>query len=319
MSRRWIALTSGLVVSTLFVTMASGQASKPPASLADRMSALRRGWSQGQTQSNANAAANSGGMELQSNGPPQSESRSMWPNIFGRRNERPAAQANGNATPNRIQGQTNSARRTSPQSQRTGDTPLVPRTATRPRAGSVQSSTPRASSATLPGLGGSPLPRSEAASTPAKPSGGPDISQEITSDYPGLRNNTSTSTTRSDTVRQSPHRRTASHIDPDQLRRELSGTFPMSENGTGDTPRTARADKTGPTEKSNDMSDAEFGESARSESTSATGLTLPSDDGAPFRISDSTEASHSENKPESATITDNSTTTSPAKIDRIEP
>ena len=51
MSRRWIALTSGLVVSTLFVTMALGQASKPPASLADRMSALRRGWSQGQTQS----------------------------------------------------------------------------------------------------------------------------------------------------------------------------------------------------------------------------------------------------------------------------
>jgi hypothetical protein len=318
MSRRWFALTSGLVVSPLFVTIALGQASKPPASLADRMSALRRGWSQGQT--SAGAAETSGEMGVERQGPSQPGARSLWPNIFGRGNERSAAPPNGNAAARRVQGQSNTARRSAPQSQRTGDTPLVPRTATRPRAGAVQSAQARANSATLPGLGGSPLPNARTTQASGSSRGGPDISQEVTDDYPVIQGTPSTSgSARSDTVRQSPHRRTAPHIDPDHLRRELTGTFPAPANGAVASPRTARATTTGRIEESQDMSEADFGDSLSKESTSITRLTLPTDDRKPPGNSDSADEVGEEIDPQSARINGNSSPKSTSRTTGTSP
>ena len=45
MSRRWFEMWNGLVLSAMFAATAWGQASQQQPSLAERMAALRRGWS----------------------------------------------------------------------------------------------------------------------------------------------------------------------------------------------------------------------------------------------------------------------------------
>jgi uncharacterized repeat protein (TIGR01451 family) len=139
--------------------------------------------------------------------------------------------------------------------------------------------------------------------------GGPDISREISNDYPTVRENTAASSARSTSVRQSPHRRTAPHIDPDQLRRELSGTYPSSQNNAKSSARTAQADRSSDAGPEGSTPDAESRDPAE-ESTSIKELTLPADDTTPFRINKSAEDARMESKRESAGIGNGAPTTS---------
>jgi uncharacterized repeat protein (TIGR01451 family) len=126
----------------------------------------------------------------------------------------------------------------------------------------------------LPGLGGAPLPSSNdqksgngsaannkstssAASQP-KPSSGmsrkninpqanrrPGVRQlDISppSETPAIQSSPQSAPTATSS-RQSPNRRTAPHVTPEDLRRELSGSFGPSNNNQAASPRTARADE----------------------------------------------------------------------------
>jgi uncharacterized repeat protein (TIGR01451 family) len=61
------------------------------------------------------------------------------------------------------------------------------------------------------------------------------------------------------------------------------------------------------------MSDTELGETISDESTSSTRLTLPTDDGAPFRISDTADDSRTGSNPDSATLNGKSSATSTSR------
>lgn len=90
--------------------------------------------------------------------------------------------------------------------------------------------------ATLPGLGGSPLPRGDW--TPSRNN----ATARGTSDSSHATNITSHSAVRSDSTgtRQSPALRPTSRFDSEQLRRELSGTFSRSSSHDSPAVRTAR-------------------------------------------------------------------------------
>ena len=219
MTRRCLVLVNALVLSMVLVTTAGGQTSSASKSLADRMSALRRGLSP-DTRDNAASTTT------------ETEDRPLVPNWFGRDDERPAARPGGQS--------------------RAGSN-VVPRAASRSRTGSSHSTPASPNHATLPGLGGSPLP--QGTWTPSRDSAAArgEVFQELSSDYPVIRdvtrqrpakpqqgNNPAQSAAAPSSIRHSPGLRPAPHIDPADLRRELTGSFPASSDGPA--ARTAQAD-----------------------------------------------------------------------------
>ena len=235
MSPRTFALISGLLASTLLAASAWAQASRQPMSLAERMAAMRRGWSQGTSQADRQRNAATASDDATQAESEDDDSGSLFSHLFGRRASESPAEANQRPA-----------------------TPTQPRRiASRPGTTSPQSNT-SPDGFSLPGLRGSPLPKTHGAASATRP-GGPDISQEITGDYPVIRGESagtapsrfatrsepSTTTPRSSsavTPRQSPSRRTVPHVDPEQLRRELAGSFPAASARNSPAPRTARAD-----------------------------------------------------------------------------
>src|SRR5262245_41782030 len=80
MNRRWLAVGSGLIFTSSMAPTAWSQSSARPATLAERMSALRRGWSGGSQEQTSNDAP-----EAES-GDTQTEGRSSATgNFLGRR------------------------------------------------------------------------------------------------------------------------------------------------------------------------------------------------------------------------------------------
>jgi uncharacterized repeat protein (TIGR01451 family) len=304
MSRRWFALTSGLVVSTAIVPLAFSQTPSRSTSLAERMAAMRRGWSQGESPSaqGSRPVMHNGEAGSRGGSPPTS----MWSKFVGQDSDQPAATRAG------VQSRTASSRvrgTTQPRDHSNGaeDTlnPAV-RMASRPRAGSAQLAGSDDTNGTLPGLGGSPLPQSASAAARATALGAPDISHEIASDYPIGRSAGASASTPSQragsapegvmsanaqsvgtaSVRQSPQRRNAASIDPEELRRELAGSTPASSDSSGRIATTARADGTGElggtAGESEPMSEPELPaqESPRTDART----TPPANDTAPIRI-----------------------------------
>ncbi len=123
----------------------------------------------------------------------------------------------------------------------------------------------------LPGLGGSPLPKngtqSAANGSPTKSSANPSPATKTSQPNGAQRYNATNQPTAHNTThrldvsapsptpglpasssttsvsRQSPSRRTAPHVNPNDLRNELSGSFPEPVDAGEQTPRTARADE----------------------------------------------------------------------------
>ncbi|MEX2308444.1 MAG: CARDB domain-containing protein [Pirellulales bacterium] len=241
MNRRcFVLFSSMLLFGAMLVTTAYGQSANGSMTLAERMAALRRGWSTDKAEEQGTTGTQS---EEEASGAGQSAGRSLLPNWLNRRDEQPPARP-----AKRSPAASSSTPRTAPQSR----TAAQPRTAPQPRAGSAQSAPSTPNSVALPGLGGSPLPQGKW--TPAHNSAAArgDVAREISSDYPVIRDVTreksttqqqSSTTRKSPTVgtstRHSPGLRPTPHLDPEQLRRELSGSF--SSPGNGPVARTARA------------------------------------------------------------------------------
>ncbi len=170
----------------------------------------------------------------QSSTPTQAESRSLLPDWFGRRTQqRPASQTGQAAQPNAQSNQV---------AQPPARSSASPRTASLPRVGSTQPS------ATLPGLGGSPLPQGDRAPSQNSAARRVDISRDIVSDYPVIREVSPRQKT-SDAVntarpageqqapiaaRRSPSLRSMPQADPEEIRRELGGFRPAAGGQLGD-------------------------------------------------------------------------------------
>ncbi len=189
MTRRHVFLFTALLMSPMFAAAAWGESSSGSKTLAERLAALRRGFS-------------------------------------------PAAAESGEAV---------------------AETSAAPQSATSPRAGSVPQTPAQETGnrAALPGLGGSPLPQGKW--TPRNGAAGrTDVARELSADYPVIRDiaaDKSAESRRSDAAaesptanspsRHSPHLRSTPHINPDELQRELAGSFSSSRSGPAT--RTARA------------------------------------------------------------------------------
>ena len=223
MNRRRLAVVSGLIVSSSFAAVAWSQAPTRQPTLAERMAALRRGWTGGSQQQATNdssrAAATSPSTQ---NGVPQIDGRSLIPgNAPGRGvSQQPTARVPAPSGPN-----------------------SAPRIASRPRAGSVQANESFEDGFTLPGLGGSRLPSDASSQPQLDRTATGNTSRNASSDYPviqpQIQSNRAISTrygssaapsTQSSqpSVRRSPQRRTALNVDPHDLSRELIGSFPTA-------------------------------------------------------------------------------------------
>ncbi len=228
MIRPWLTLFSGLLVSVSATAVAWSQTSQQP-TLAERMSALRRGWSQ---DSSASLQKNQDQQKKQTapsttavsepkmtESIPQVDGRSLIPGSLFKSTDAEPSPESGTSTA------------------RVGTAGATPRMATRLQAGATP---PPQSTFTLPGLGGSPLPADLESTSDVQddlPSG-QDVSREMARDYPvtqsepldksSPRPRSSPATGSGDAnshARHSPHIRGPMHIDPQELRRELSGSF----------------------------------------------------------------------------------------------
>lgn len=302
MLRPWLTFFGGLLVSTSLASVAWSQAAKQP-TLAERMAALRRGWSQDSSASEKTQRPEQRQEVLPitpipGNTPssiPQVNGRSLIPSgLFNRESQQSLGEP--------AQANTSTAR--------AGSASTTPRVATRNKAGATPLPSSQGSFS-LPGLGGTPLPPSEVQATAEAAKS--EVSREMARDYPVVQPETHTEDTPSpnvsrtspDTnanpnVRRSPHVRGPMHVDPQQLRRELSGSF---------TPAPAATDTGGSNDKSLPPTDTSNRyEQAASDSkietsgepkTAATdlSLTLPSAD----------ESAASKNEPTIATPSASST------------
>lgn len=257
MTRRWFALLIGFVLGTTLVTSVWGQEATQRKSLADRMAALRRGWSpedpepKAAPQQSAPPAAN------------RSVTGSLLPSWLGGREEDPAAQSKSQSS----QAHARRALREGSQPSRNAQAPgtkASPRTAARPRPNSPQSAAANSNRSSLPGLGGSPLPLGSFAPQKSGSTTQSNKSQDVISDYPVVRGDSPGAATRPATnagsaqrskagtttknaarpspVRNSPARRTVPHLSAEEMRRELSGSFSESANSSP-TARTAQTDE----------------------------------------------------------------------------
>jgi uncharacterized repeat protein (TIGR01451 family) len=217
MTRRFKVLAPAFVLGVLMTGPACGQSSSGSMSLAERMAALRRGLAPGTQNSDQRATS-------------ENKDRSLVPNWFKRGEEQPPADSTERA------------------GSRAG---AAPRTTSQPGASTESTAQAPLNRGELPGLGGSPLPQGKWAPSRHGAAARGNAFRELSSDYPVIRDVTSeksagrqqtappTSAARSST-RHSPGRHVTPRIDPDELRRELAGSFSASGNGAG--ARTAQAD-----------------------------------------------------------------------------
>ncbi len=260
MTRHWFA--SGLVLGTLLASTTFAQVSTDPAAKHDRVSQLRPGWSRDEIDpAIARAQYIVAPAPTQLAQATESRSRSFLPNWFGRRYDKPEEQSNSKSDQN-YSGRTGSTNsNTNSRRQSTGKTA---------EADSMPPDPAMMPDDPLPGLGGSPLPRAGGqpphAGSTSKSDGStlpgmqpravqkkPPSSTASVPNWEGLRNAsreplrlpsaTSTTKNSTSTTRNSPGRRTAPHITPEELRRELSGTFPVPSTSSESTPHAAQADE----------------------------------------------------------------------------
>jgi uncharacterized repeat protein (TIGR01451 family) len=258
MSRRWFAMLNGLLLSSMLVATAWGQASQQPPTLAERMAALRRGWSGNQA-----PPAQDQRPAVQSARVPQEESPSLWSNFLGRRAGPPPAQRSAApvaANPSPDRGIPRQATARNPQA--AIGSGQQARSISAPRAGVAPAGQSRSGSFQLPGLGGSPLPQTNATANAGNTPSGFNVSKEavgaqrtvpetpntqsINNPYvAGQRRPTTAppAVVRS-TPRQSPGQRPAPQVDADALRRELAGSYPVASSTSEPVARTARASAT---------------------------------------------------------------------------
>lgn len=239
-----------MLIAASVTPLAYGQTPRRQ-SIADRMAAFGRSWI-GSDQAPSRASQNEGrdvpggAPSTMRNAPasrgalPQIDARSLLPTSLFGDDDRP--QATTVPPPSMTRG------RAEPRVQ-DGDT--APRAASRPRMGSVQSHEPLQENFTLPGLGGSRLPLGAIAPESAPHTASSqraDASREIADDSLGRRTERKIGAAMPTNVvaaagrapinsdrpsagagpRQSPQRHAPMHVDPEELRRELAGAFPIS-------------------------------------------------------------------------------------------
>ncbi len=214
MNRRWLAVVSGLIVSSSLTATAWGQSPARQPSLAERMSALRQGWTGGSQQQATSDSSGAASSTTTEGGVPQVNGRSLIP---------------GNFLNRRTSQQQSAARVPAPAANS-----ATPRVASRPRAGSAEASASSTQGFTLPGLGGSRLPST------ANNSSQQNRTQTQSGTNPAVTTRYGNSTSRSPqasqpTVRRSPQHRTALNVNPKDLSRELAGSFPTEPQGNAAT------------------------------------------------------------------------------------
>jgi uncharacterized repeat protein (TIGR01451 family) len=282
MTRHWFAIASGLVLATLLATTTSAQVYNSPATTSGSGSELRPGWSrEGLDPAAARgrytiSPASPASTQYVENSP--SQGRSLLPSWFGWRKDKPAQQSNNQSNSNPSQnngGKTGLAKPPSNQSRpTTNKTNPTNRPTEQMPADSLPPDPATMQEAQLPGLGGSPLPRKtgQSSNVQSQSNGTPSASASAQSSrsLPGKTpsitapsmnsvrsasrepiaspSNTTSTTGTPSTSRNSPGRRTTPHITPEELRRELSGTFPVPATSGEATPRTAQADEQTQTE-----------------------------------------------------------------------
>lgn len=254
-----------LAWTLLFASAASPAFSQAPRrqTIAERMAALGRSWTQDEPEPARRVTPESTRTAQRPATPPRSQSESRFPHIDAR-SLLPSALFGGDeeevpptTVPAPMPGQHRRPSETTTvepfpgaQASPSAAVPRQPyRTATRPRAGSVQERQSLEDGFTLPGLGGARLPdaafdasgAAPAASAPQRSTNGVDLSREIMRDDPIIEPSgalgpaartaeatpvRSTPPAAASAARQSPQRRTSTQINPDELRRELAGSFP---------------------------------------------------------------------------------------------
>jgi uncharacterized repeat protein (TIGR01451 family) len=270
MSHRRFGTAAGFFLTCICVAGASAQTPERQMTLSERMAAMRRGWS-GEEASRQQIAV----QQTPASGS-QEESGSIWSNFLGRKPNKPQAQpATRPAGPSAVNSrlpQQYQARQTTIQSAPVRNTAAQARTAI-PQTNAYPTAQSRNGSFTLPGLGGSPLPGSKASLTQSSAAGASPSSHQVTGEYPVVGNGplthpksalnhshvgrqtpplqqaqagaTSRPSSQRSAPRQSPSQRPAPKVDPDQLRRELAGSYPVM--GAKDEPAARTAQVSEPT------------------------------------------------------------------------
>jgi uncharacterized repeat protein (TIGR01451 family) len=258
-------LASGLAVCTILTSAAFAQVYTDQATPDQRVSQLRPGWSrEGVDPATARAryVVAPAPIHLVNNEEEEGSSHSFLPNWFGWRYNKPEQQSNqgSNQNSNSNQQRPNVIKKANPQRKPNGN------------MNGAESSPPDPATmqdGPLPGMGGSPMPRSggyspnnssmnrqddstspnmssrttqhRPQSSLMAPSAKPDMRTASREPLADITDSTLDGNTSSpSTTRSSPGHRTAPHITPEELRRELSGTFPAPAT-TGDA--TSHADR----------------------------------------------------------------------------
>jgi uncharacterized repeat protein (TIGR01451 family) len=222
------------------------------------MAALRRGWS-----GDAPATQTQGSVAQQAR-VPQEGSPSIWSNLLGRRATSPPGRNNSRQLGAGQTMQGNGARPgPSGNQMAAGASMPTARTAALPRSGDAAQSRYRADSFTLPGLGGSPVPQARAATNMAGPATGANVSnqppagaqrpaaaapasQRISNPYVADQRGAAkpAAPVARSSPRQSPVQRPTPQVDPEALRRELAGSYPVATDTSEPVARTAQASET---------------------------------------------------------------------------
>jgi uncharacterized repeat protein (TIGR01451 family) len=251
MIRCWFFFLSSLIVTAVVTPCVIGQTASPRPTLGERMTALRQGWTPGENDQSAQQAPMDATMDEQQQSAAPQKSRSIFPKWFGRDDEQPQearqpTQQNSRVGSARQQNQNGNNGRMINQSRGAVAQSQQPNQQNRPKS-------------TLPGLGGSRLPRGNAAQSSNPTAGDRYASREVITDAPAQRQPTtssnknagrntlparptaSTTTPTPSRTRNSPSRRATPHFSPDELRRELAGSFPEPVASEAPSARVAQA------------------------------------------------------------------------------
>jgi uncharacterized repeat protein (TIGR01451 family) len=321
MTRRCVTLANGLLLGALIATSARAQESTQRPSLADRMSALRRSWAAteptGLPEEQSQASSPNSAQQPESTA---TQNRSLIPNWLSHRNDKSATNNNSRQPTNASSRQPSNkmqpvlgAGQNSASARQMPPDPAAT-SGSRPQADWLPSQLKGQSSTSLPGMGGSPMPRAgsatprPASSARTETSGGtttqnaaaprtqsqkaatqakPDASLPRLDAAASSSNTTPSSSTPSNSTsnttsptRRSPNARVAPRINPDELRRELTGSFPAPAKDSGPAARTARADEHGQIPPAEHANGSPRPSNSTSDVPSVTGppLTLPGAD-----------------------------------------
>lgn len=251
MSRCWLAVFSGVLVTVIIAPAAWGQAPPRRPTFTERISAIGRSLTNGPAAPQPTAQEEPIERAGSQSAFPQVDGRALLPNGFA--NSRPAqsqpsqrsadVQTSPAARPttprNQSQSGSGGAPRQSNGLEKSLGGSVEPRAASRPRADSVSENELFLDTATLPGLGGSPLPSITPNDDPtdngewAADAGSTDGSIRSVNPAPAAVGSTRTRPrTAGVAPRQSPPSRSPVHVDPSDLRHELAGAFPTSDAGS---------------------------------------------------------------------------------------